>query len=190
MNDLLLIVGLGNPGSTYRHTRHNVGFMVLDRLAHRFNASFTRYPGVDLATLSVTASPVLLAKPLSFMNASGDVVAPLLNRFRLQPDRLLVVYDDIHLPLGQIRIRGKGSSGGHNGLESIRTALSSESFNRLRCGIGQDQIKDLVDFVLSPFTEEEHPRLETLLDTAVNAAQVFVQEGLNTTMNRFNTRIQ
>lgn len=164
---MILLVGLGNPGRRYQTTRHNIGFQVLDRLAaslklpwtmaERDHALVARMPGL------------LLAKPQTFMNASGDAVTPLLRRTRLKPEHLWVVSDDLDLPLGKVRVRHTGSAGGHNGLASIIERVGSADFHRVRIGIGSNRDTSVPAeiYVLKPFTPDERPAIASAIDEAV-----------------------
>ena len=202
-----LIVGLGNPGPDYVQTRHNAGFMVLDRLADRLGVGFETEAARSLCGEAVLppdpdASParldaeaegatvaVALAKPLAFMNRSGPPVAALLERYGLSPDDLLLVYDDLAIPLGTLRLRGKGSAGGHNGVQSVIEALGSTEFPRLRVGVGNSfPPGGQVDFVLSPFDDAEREAADAALDEAADAALTFARDGLEAAMNRHNRR--
>ena len=182
-----VIIGLGNPGDQYRETRHNIGWMVLDRLADRAGwsgrgrtrdaASIVqgRYQGVDM----------VLAKPLTFMNDSGIAVRKILARERAPLTEMLVVSDDFSLPFGKLRFREGGSAGGHNGLRSIIGELGNEQFARLRVGIG-DPGRNSVDHVLSKFHPSERKRLDELLDAAADAVEAWTREGTSRAANRFN----
>jgi PTH1 family peptidyl-tRNA hydrolase len=182
-----LVVGLGNPGSQYARTRHNIGWMVLDRLADRAGwagrgrtrdaASVVsgRYRGLDLT----------LAKPMTFMNDSGIAVRKLLAREHVPLSDVLVVADDFALPFGKLRFREGGSHGGHNGLRSIIDELGTEKFSRLRVGIGEPD-RNAVDHVLTRFAPEEQQRLDELLDAAADAVEDWAREGTNKAANRFN----
>ena len=200
-----LVVGLGNPGPDYVGTRHNAGFMVLDRLADRLGVGFETEaaqalcgeaalppdPDADSARLNTEAGTgaVALAKPLAFMNRSGPPVAALLDRYGLDPADLLVVYDDLAIPLGTLRLRGKGSAGGHNGIQSVIEALGSTEFPRLRVGVGNSfPPGGQVDFVLSPFDDAEREAADAGLDEAADAALTFARDGLTAAMNRHNRR--
>lgn len=197
-----LVVGLGNPGPDYVGTRHNAGFMVLDRLADRLGVGFETEaaralcgeaalpPDPDAAPgTEAGAAAVALAKPLAFMNRSGPPVAALLDRYGLDPADLLLVYDDLALPLGALRLRGKGSAGGHNGVQSVIEALGSTEFPRLRVGVGNSfPPGGQVDFVLSPFDDAEREAAEAGLDEAADAALTFARHGLTAAMNRHNRR--
>lgn len=180
-----LIVGLGNPGERYAATRHNVGFQALDHLAKRHHLSFrkARLEGL-LARGEIGGHQVALLKPLTYVNRSGDVVAPLLRRYGLPLDRLLVIYDDLDLPLGRIRIREQGSAGGHKGMASIIDWLGPE-VPRLRVGIGRKE-EDSTDYVLSPFTEEQRVIMERMYSTIADAVECILKEGLSKAMERFN----
>jgi PTH1 family peptidyl-tRNA hydrolase len=182
-----VVIGLGNPGDQYRETRHNVGWMVLDRLADRAGwsgrghtrdaASIVqgRHQGVDLT----------LAKPLTYMNDSGIAVRKILAREHAPLNEMLVVTDDFSLPFGKLRFREGGGAGGHNGLRSIIAELGNEKFSRLRVGIG-DPGRNSVDHVLSKFHPSERRRLEELLDAAADAVEAWAREGTNRAANRFN----
>jgi PTH1 family peptidyl-tRNA hydrolase len=175
-----IVLGLGNPGTEYAETRHNAGFMVLDVVAARAGVRFRRLErrtpdGVrsfsgkvkaQVAEASLAGTPTLLVKPLTYMNLSGEVVGPLLRAGGLKPESLFVVVDDLNLPLGRIRVRPSGSSGGHNGLESIETVLCTDAYPRLRLGIGQPSSADAADYVLSRFLPEEREVLALVLERA------------------------
>lgn len=183
-----LVIGLGNPGSQYAETRHNIGWMVLDRLADRAGRSGRgrqrdasesmqiRYKGMDL----------VLAKPLTYMNDSGIAVRKLLARERAPLAEVLVVADDFALPFGKLRFREAGSHGGHNGLRSIIEELESEKFSRLRVGIGEPG-RGAIDHVLSKFAADERVRLSILLDAAADAVEAWAREGTSKAANRFNS---
>lgn len=185
-----LVVGLGNPGPEYKDTRHNAGFMVVDLLAAELGAGRWRARCRSLvAEAFAGGEKVVLAKPQTFMNKSGEAVAPLLRWFGLEPSDLLVVCDDLDLPLGRIRIRKKGGDGGHRGLKSVIAALGSGDFARLRVGIGRPgPEKDVVEWVLERFTAEERPFLEDSLARAVQAGLAVLEAGIEEAMNRFNRR--
>lgn len=180
-----LIVGLGNPGERYAFTRHNVGFQALDHLVKRHHLSFrkTRRQGL-LARGEIEGHRVALLKPLTYVNRSGDVVVPLLRGYRLPIDRLLVIYDDLDLPLGSIRIRAQGSAGGHKGMVSIIDLLGPE-IPRLRVGIGRRE-EAPQGYVLSPFTAEEWIIMEKSYDKIAEAVECIIREGLSKAMEQFN----
>lgn len=183
-----IIVGLGNPGPRYRNTRHNVGFTVLDRLAEALGVEITRerHEGL-LASVLWHGMKVLLVKPMTFMNRSGDCVAAVVrNRIESASD-LLVVMDDVNLPLGKLRIRAGGSAGGHNGLKSIIERFGSEDFHRLRLGVGNERDgADLAGHVLSRFRPEERPEVEQMIARAVAAVGRWVEAGVEQAMTEFN----
>lgn len=164
-----LLVGLGNPGEKYRKTRHNTGFLFLDKVSEQCSISFKKRVCYSLVGKGrIRGKEIILAKPLTYVNRSGRAVRELLHFYKLTEKDLLVVLDDFSLPLGMVRLRSKGSSGGHNGLESIIEALQTEDFPRLRIGIGREEIhEDLVSFVLSEFTPEEKIILEASLKEGI-----------------------
>jgi PTH1 family peptidyl-tRNA hydrolase len=181
-----LIVGLGNPGAKYRGTRHNIGFAVLDELAARWQVSFESAPVDALIAKVRGADEVLLAKPLTFMNASGEAVGALLRYYKIEIADLLVVVDDVQLPLGKIRARVRGSAGGHNGLKSI-VAHVGDAFSRLRLGVGRgDPRRDLADHVLTRFDADEAAEVERATTRAADASEMFVTSGIGAVMNGFN----
>jgi len=188
------IVGLGNPGPRYRDTRHNMGFAVVDRLARRVVLKDEHYRDYALIAEAQTrgseAHRLWLVKPLTYMNRSGHALRGLVERQHLSLDKLLVVYDDLDLPLGRIRLKARGGSGGHRGMESIIRALGTDEFPRLRCGIGRPASpeEDVVDYVLMPFAPGERDKADSMIADAVEAALRFVAEGIDAAMNEFNTR--
>ena len=183
-----LLVGLGNPGPRYRGTYHNVGFEVVDELARRHGARFGGSPAEALsARVRGLADDLWLVKPLTFMNASGRAVGELQRFYKVAIEDLLVIVDDVNLPSGRLRLRGRGSAGGHNGLKSIIGTLGSDAFPRLRVGVGRgEQGRDLADYVLGRVPEEERALLHEATVRAADAAEYFVEHGLLDTMNRFN----
>lgn len=182
-----LVVGLGNPGPEYEGTRHNVGFRVVDALADRLRVSFERTHGSLVASGQYKNRAIGLAKPLSFMNRSGEAVAPLCEYYALDADDLIVVVDDLHLSVGTLRLRPGGSSGGHNGLENVAKHLGTTTFPRLRIGIGNDfDDGQQVDYVLSPFSAQQEQQVQEAIDDAAEALLTVIREDLDTAMNRFN----
>ena len=186
-----VIVGLGNPGLAYAQTRHNVGFQVVRRLGRRW--LFPWREGIcncRVAEGSVKGESARLILPQTFMNTTGQAVACLARRWRLDPTRMLLVCDDVALPLGIIRIRPKGSAGGHQGLTSIFQETGTEAMPRLRVGIGRAGLTgDLVPYVLGRFTSSEQERLGGVLDCAAQACETWVTEGIPSAMNRFNRKV-
>jgi PTH1 family peptidyl-tRNA hydrolase len=185
-----LIVGLGNPGREYRDTRHNVGFLVLDEIARRHNLTFGMGPSQVPDTFVAKQhgpTAVLLAKPLTFMNRSGDAVAAVARYFDIAAGELLVVIDEAALPFGKLRARARGSAGGHNGLKSVIKRLGTTEFARLRLGVGRgDARRDLADHVLSKFEPGERAELEGFITRAADAAEMFAVEGIEKVMNTYN----
>lgn len=183
-----LIVGLGNPGKRYERTRHNLGFLALQQLAEERQAAFkSKRCNAETAVTTWGQTPVLLAKPQTYMNLSGQAVAGLMAYYRVDLDRLLVVLDDNDLPLGRLRLRPQGSAGGHKGLASIIEHLSSNEFSRLRIGIrNEEQPKELADFVLAKFSRQEWSLVDAALEAGIRAIGVFIQDGIEAAMNQFN----
>ena len=182
------MVGLGNPGARYSRTRHNAGFMVIDELAARTRAAGRVDRDAWLAETKLAGQEALLVKPQSFMNLSGEPVVRLLAEASASPADLVVVVDDVALPLGRLRVRPEGSDGGHNGLLSLITSLGTDAFVRVRIGVGIDPPPDmeLRDFVLADFLPEEVERLREVIGLAADAVACLVQEGPAEAMNRFN----
>ncbi len=182
-----LIVGLGNPGTKYAATRHNVGFDVIDYLAAgpgvgAFREKFEAF----VAEMKEGDETILLVKPLTFMNLSGRAVRAILDFYKIPVENVLVVCDDFNLPLGKLRVRTKGSHGGQNGLRNIQEQLGTDAYTRLRIGVGQPTVGDAVDHVLSKFRPGEKAVVEDAIATATQAALVWTRQGAETCMNRFN----
>jgi PTH1 family peptidyl-tRNA hydrolase len=183
-----LIVGLGNPGAQYRYNRHNVGFMLADRLADRLGVKFTRLESKALVTKGEhEGRRIVLAKPHTFMNLSGQSVGALVRFYKVPLSNLLVAYDDVDLPLGTVRMRPDGGSAGQKGMASIIERLGTQEIPRLRLGVGRPPGRmDAADYVLQDFPSGEKELLQATLDRAADAALVFVMEGLEAAMNRYN----
>jgi PTH1 family peptidyl-tRNA hydrolase len=183
-----LVAGLGNPGREYLRTRHNVGFDVLDRLAEKQGLSWrTGQPGGLTTRWRGEGADVLLVKPQTFMNLSGEAVGAACRFYKIETADLLIVTDDVNLPLGRLRARATGSEGGHNGLRSIAEHLGTTDYARLRVGVGRgDQRRDLADHVLSKFDPEEQAAIQDAIARAADAVECWVADGLSTMMNRFN----
>jgi peptidyl-tRNA hydrolase, PTH1 family len=179
-----LIAGLGNPGPEYAATRHNIGFMVVDQLAAQFGSTWERSGKWE--GLSAKCGAVLLVKPLSFMNRSGYPLLSVTQFYKIEPQQILVVLDDFDLPLGRLRLRERGGSGGHNGLESIIMQFDTENIARLRIGIGSAPREGSVDYVLSRFFDEEKPVVRSTIDRAAEALKCTIDKGLVSAMNTFN----
>ncbi|MBL7977707.1 MAG: aminoacyl-tRNA hydrolase [Bacteroidetes Order II. Incertae sedis bacterium] len=196
-----LIIGLGNPGKEYLHTRHNVGFMVIDALAEKTKCTIESSDIPRLApffgqrSVAIEAEskfkgyPFFLLKPLTYMNLSGSAVKKVANKYGIPAENMLVIYDDIALPVGTLRIRPSGSAGGHNGLQDIIDELATDAIPRLRFGIGSAfERGEQSRYVLSPFAEEEQSVVKASIKTAMDASLTFVREGLQVAMNRYNRK--
>jgi peptidyl-tRNA hydrolase, PTH1 family len=192
---LKLIVGLGNPGQSYSGNRHNIGFMCLNYFAREHHILFNKKKGdARVGEGEVVGVPVVLARPQTYMNASGKAVGKLLDKLKLTLDDLIVIHDDLDLPLGRIRIRRGGSSGGHKGIESIIQEVGSPDFIRVRVGTGRPPKaecgvqgeKEIIDYVLSGFNEDERPVIEKTIPRASEAVRSLLSESLETAMNRYN----
>lgn len=185
-----LIAGLGNPGAKYTNTRHNLGFMAIDRLASEMNASFTRMQDdAQVARAHYCGATVMLVKPQAYMNNSGRAIAAIARRNGCAFEDILVLVDDKHLPMGKIRLRTDGSAGGHNGLKSISACLGSDAYPRLRMGIGSEimaQITELSAYVLSRFRPEEMKQVEEMIEQATQASVCWIRDGMEKAMNRYN----
>jgi PTH1 family peptidyl-tRNA hydrolase len=184
-----LIAGLGNPGDKYRGTRHNIGFAAAEEIARRAKATFESSPADALAARrrgETRSDDVLIVKPLTFMNLSGQAIGELLRYFKIDVADLLVIVDEVQLPLGKLRARARGSAGGHNGLKSV-IAHVGEDFSRLRMGVGRgDQQRDLADHVLTRFDGDEAAEVERMTARAADAAETFITSGIAAVMNQYN----
>jgi peptidyl-tRNA hydrolase, PTH1 family len=182
-----LIVGLGNPGAQYKGTRHNIGFAVIDEIARRAAVGFESAPAeAVIAKWRRPEGGALLAKPLTFMNLSGQAVGEIARYFKVDVPDLLIVVDEVQLPLGKLRARARGSAGGHNGLKSVIAHLGDD-FSRLRIGVGRGgQQRDLADHVLSRFEKDEAAEVERMTTRAADAAEMFITSGIEAVMNAFN----
>lgn len=184
-----LIVGLGNIGPEYAETRHNIGFMVLDYLAKKHDAKFELGRHAFTTEIKHKGRTYVLVKPTTYMNLSGKAVGHYLSSLKLEPESLLVITDDIALPFGKIRIRMKGSAGGHNGLKHIEQTLGHNNYPRLRFGVGDSfHAGKQVDYVLGKFSDDEQIDLQTLIEKSADASLAFGTIGLERTMNQFNTK--
>lgn len=183
-----LIAGLGNPGVRYANTRHNAGFMVLDKLAEMADTSITKekFEG-KYAKLKIKGEDVILLKPETYMNNSGFCVKAFMDYFRIPAEDLLLIYDDKDLDVGEIRLRQKGGAGGHNGVKSVIALILGENFDRIRVGIGKPDIR-IIDFVLSKFKEEEKEALEEGITQAAKAAWFAIDHDFTAVMNRYNKK--
>jgi len=189
MENLNLIVGLGNPGRRYARTRHNAGFRLVEILAGRWHADWTQEKKFKarLAWAERNGRKLLLCKPQTFMNLSGEAVGALINFYQAAKERMLVAVDDADLPLGEIRLRGRGSSGGHHGLESLEQHLGTRDFARLRIGIGRESdAREITDYVLAAFSPAEAELFEKALTRAADQVECWLDEGLGKAMSLFN----
>ena len=184
-----LIVGLGNPGEKYENTRHNVGFQVVDELAERENAPIQKLKFKALTNLlTISGEKVLVMKPVTYMNLSGEAVRPAADFYKIPPDHVLVISDDTALAVGRLRIRKGGSAGGHNGLKSIIQHLGTDQFPRLRVGVGEKPHPDydMADWVLGKFQGEDRKAIDAAVKRAADAVECLIGEGPDRAMNKFN----
>lgn len=182
-----LVVGLGNPGAEYAGTRHNVGFEVIERLASRHQIAVRRRMlRAVLGDGLIEGRRVLLARPMTYMNLSGEAVAAIARMHKIAPSEILVIVDDMALPIGRLRLRLKGSSGGHNGLESIQRHLRTEEYPRLRVGVGSAQPGRMVDHVLGRFRADERAIIEEAIERAADAVEMALRENFEKAMNHYN----
>lgn len=182
-----LIVGLGNPGREYEGTRHNCGFMVIDKLAEKLNVSVdqNKFKGLYVK-FKYHGEDVILLKPQTYMDLSGESVSTLMQFFKIEIEDLLVIYDDLDMPVGKLRLRKTGSAGGHNGIKNIIAHLNSQDFKRIRVGIDRHKYMKVVDYVLSRFTKEETDAINQGIENAVNAIIDYLDHGFDYIMNRYN----
>lgn len=186
---MYIIVGLGNPGRQYENTRHNIGFRLIDKLAEKHNISVLECKHKALIGKGyIEGQKVILVKPQTFMNLSGESVREVLNFYKVEPDtQLIVVYDDISLAVGALRIRKKGSAGGHNGIKNIIAQTGTDIFKRIKIGVGEKpKGYDLADYVLGHFTQAENKEMDAACEQAVEAISLLVREEVDMAMNRFN----
>jgi PTH1 family peptidyl-tRNA hydrolase len=183
-----LVVGLGNPGRRYQATRHNIGFAVADALARRLDTEFEHGRSNALtARVGRGAGAILVVKPLTMMNLSGEAVGALASFYKVDPSDIIVMADDVNLPLGRLRLRARGSAGGHNGFKSIIGCLGTDAFPRLRVGVGRGDVRrDLADHVLATFDDDERDEVTNAIARAADAVETFLAEGIEAAMNRYN----
>ena len=182
-----LIVGLGNPGARYAKSRHNIGFLIVERFARAHALDFARKRfNAQIAEGTLGEQRILLCKPQTFMNSSGEAAGKLFAFYKVAPHDLLVVYDDLDLPLGKMRIRSRGSSGGHHGMESIIAHIGTSDYPRLRVGIGRPDPDADIDHVLGNFDDDERTVMDETFARAVDAIDVWLSDGITVAMNRFN----
>ena len=185
--DRFLIIGLGNPGIRYHKTRHNMGFMAVDYVSEKFSIKVkNRRCNALTGEFSISGKKVILAKPQTYMNKSGESVRDLLKYYDIDYDSLLVIYDDMDIPLGKIRIRKKGGAGTHNGMKSILYQLGSEDFTRIRIGISANEGEDTIRYVLSRFKKDQHKEAFKGIETAALAIEEIIKNGIDASMNKYN----
>jgi len=181
------IAGLGNPGLRYARSRHNVGFMIVEQFAHAHKLRFARKRfNAEIAEGEIESVRVMIAKPQTFMNLSGEAIGKLFAFYKIAPPDLLVVYDDLDLSLGKMRLRPKGSAGGHHGMESIIARIGTSDFPRLRVGIGRPNPDDDIDHVLGSFESDERKLMDEIFARAVDAMEVWTRDGIDAAMNKYN----
>ena len=185
-----LVVGLGNPGKQYEKTKHNIGFMVVDAIADSVpHTPWREEQGAEVCSITVAGEKVLLVKPQTFMNASGESVGPLMRYYKIDPSDVYCIYDDMDLPVGKLRIRPNGSSGGHNGIKSLIAHLGTENFPRFRVGIGRPLPQwSVIDHVLAPFSEESQEKVQKGIKDTVKAVLGTLEVGIDKGMNQFNPK--
>jgi len=183
---MYLVVGLGNPGDEYKHTRHNVGFDVIDLMASKYNVSVNRikFKGV-YGEVNICNERVILLKPSTYMNLSGESAREAASFYKIPNENIIIIYDDISLDAGKLRIRSKGSAGGHNGIKSIISNMSSDIFPRIKIGVGQPQ-KSLIPHVLGRFSKEDRVLVEKTFEASIKAVETIIAKGCNEAMNQFN----
>lgn len=183
---MFLIVGLGNPGNEYEDTRHNIGFKVVDNIAKEYNIEINRqkFKGI-YGEGFIDKEKIILLKPTTYMNLSGESVRAVVDFYNIDNDHILVIYDDISLEIGTLRIREKGSAGGHNGIKSIIAHLGSDVFSRIKVGVGQPNV-DLIKYVLGKFTQEEKVVVSESIEASTKAAREIINNDVKTAMNQFN----
>jgi PTH1 family peptidyl-tRNA hydrolase len=183
---LWLIVGLGNPGSRYSRTRHNIGFLVVEAFIDKNHLAFKEKAAYRISDGSVEGERTVLIEPLTFMNRSGTAVKKVMDKFNIAADNLIAVHDDLDLEIGMVKIRKKGSSGGHKGIESIIQNIGTNNFIRIKIGIGRDRYIPAEDYVLAKFRKEEIPLIKEAVKRAVDSIYSVITEGVDRAMNRFN----
>lgn len=185
--DKFLIAGLGNPGIRYRKTRHNMGFMAIDYVSEKFSVKVKKLRCRALTgEFNMDGAKIILAKPQTYMNASGESIRDLLEYYKLSPENLVIIYDDMDIPLGKVRIRKKGGSGTHNGMKSILYNLQTEEFARIRIGISANNEENTIRYVLSRFSRDQKQDAFTGIENAAMATEELIKSGINAAMNKYN----
>lgn len=186
---MYIIVGLGNPGKKYENTRHNLGFIAIDQLAEKMGIRVSKLKFKALIGEGrIGTEKVILVKPQTFMNLSGEAVRPIMDFYKIPPENLVVIYDDFEIPLGNLRIRKSGSAGTHNGMKSVIYQIQSDRFPRIRIGTGSSLRKNDISFVIGGFSKQEVPELEKAVTNAVDACYCIVEKDVDMAMNRYNTK--
>lgn len=186
---MYIVIGLGNPGKKYENTRHNVGFMVIDKLAETYGISISKLKFKALiGEGKIGTKKVVLVKPQTYMNLSGEAVREIFNFYKEEPEKLLLIYDDLDTVLGNIRIRKKGSAGTHNGMRSVVSQLGFSDFPRIRIGIGSNGEKEIVDFVIGNFSKDEKKKIDEVISNVVKATECFVENDIDLAMNKYNKK--
>lgn len=183
-----LIVGLGNPGKTYKLTRHNIGFMFIDELAREYKLNFTLNKQLksEIATTTIFEEKIIIIKPQTYMNLSGEAVLAVMNYYKINPEDIIIIYDDLDLPTGKIRIRKEGSSGGHKGMKNIIELIKTQELKRIRIGIMNNSNIETIDYVLGKFTEAEQALINLSLSKVTNMIKSFIVDSFDDFMNKFN----
>lgn len=186
---MYVIVGLGNPGRKYENTKHNMGFLTIDAFAEKHDIKVNRIKHKALVGEGfISGKKVMLVKPQTYMNLSGQSVREIVSYYDVQPEELMVIYDDVDIPAGAIRIRKKGSAGTHNGMKSIIYDLQFDDFPRLRIGIGTEKKEDMISFVLSGFTGDDKKKVEAAINNSVSALEAWLDKGIDIAMGEYNTK--
>ncbi|MDA8440817.1 MAG: aminoacyl-tRNA hydrolase [Peptococcaceae bacterium] len=183
-----VVIGLGNPGREYALNRHNVGFLAIEHIATKFNVNFRSKFQSQIGECEIASLKIMLVKPQTFMNLSGRAVREILDWYKLQPDDIVIIHDDMDLPFGKIRLRAQGSPGGHNGIKSIIHEISTANFSRIKIGVGRPPDGwDAADYVLGNFPAAVLPELNSILETVVESVQDVLVNGIKTAMNKYNS---
>lgn len=183
---MFLVVGLGNPGDEYKHTRHNVGFDMIDLISNKYNININRIKFKGMyGEGNIKDEKVILLKPTTYMNLSGDSIIEVVNFYKISKNNIIILYDDISLEVGRLRVRPEGSAGGHNGIKSIISRLGTETFKRIKFGVGKAE-GELTSHVLGKFSEEERKLLNKVLEVGVEAVETIIDKGVIESMNKFN----